>query len=110
MSVFCDLINEYNIKLKELTNLFNINFIDTNSLASTTGKNNFHISTKGHIDLANIILTNIYKNIKKTKIKRNLKYCTIISNNGIKGIKEKMKIKYIDIMKQKDKNKSAKNI
>lgn len=86
MKDFLKLIEEYNNHLKQLCNKYNAVYIDTNEIGLKYNKRkyNFHISTKGHKELANIILKAIDNNKldKKIPIIEKMKF----DDKGISGI------------------------
>lgn len=61
MKPFCDMIIEYNTKLKKLCHECGVVYIDTNDIGKkySRKKYSFHISTRGHKELSKILIQNI---------------------------------------------------
>lgn len=96
MQIFRDLIYKYNETLNEICKSYQINYIDTNQVASDHiyKENNFHIDSYGHKTLANYILLRMYQQkILFKKPIRNIKENQfIIDNKQAEGVLESIKL------------------
>ncbi len=94
MMIFRDLIYKYNESLKEICNLYKINYIDTDKVISDhlNKINDFHIDSDGHKTLANYILLRMYQqkilfsSVKRELVNNNF----VIDNRRSEGIVEQL--------------------
>ena len=98
LAVFRDLIIAYNEELINLCKEYSITFIDTETIGKkyNTSSNNFHISSIGHVALANCLLDYMYNNkIETTKPNTRKSISPIkITNKGAEGVLEDLLIDY----------------
>ena len=113
MKDFIKLINKYNSSLELLCKKYNAIYIDTNDIGSKYNKKeyNFHISTKGHKQLAKIILEEINRKcmvVSKTINFKNNEF----DDTGIDGIINDLNsiiVDYEEKRKEKNSNEDTRN-
>lgn len=86
MQPFVKIINDYNKKLKELCDNYNVHYISTSDLAEVYMETaNFHINEQGHKKLANLIINEIAKN-NLTLLDNNHQKNSFIQSKGLSGL------------------------
>ena len=98
MELFRDLIIAYNEELLNLCKQYGIAFVDTETIGKkyNTSNNNFHISSLGHVALANCLLDNMYNNKIETRkpVSRKIISPIKITNKAADGVLEDLLIDY----------------